>query len=587
MKKILALLLCLIMVLSVFAACQTGEEGEEDKGPTIPVYITTEIANFDPAYSNLDDAAMKILGLLYEGLFKIDTNGKVVKAQAKSVKVLDDPEDDYYAIEIKLNNTSWSDGTRVQAADYVYAWKRILESEFRGEAANMLFDIKNARAVNAGDVSIDDLGITDDAIDVLRIEFEGPTDYDKFYEYLASPMLVPLREIAVDKVVKDWASSASILVSNGPFVVRTFTPGEKLVIERNIYYYRDVEEDSVSKYVYPYRLAINFKKDAAENLADFEAGALTYMSEFPLDKRAEYADKVEIEDTMSILSCLFNTEVAPFDNANVRQALSVALDRNEIVKLLTFAKPAEGLIADGVYNTGYAKKNATSFRDAAGESLLSASADVNKAKELLKSAGVSSGSVTITLRDNEADVAVAEYIKGVWEDLGFQVTLDAKSFKKYQDEKEYDLVSDSYLEAYDAGDFEVILIDYQMLTTDAFPNLAMFAKAFACGVMNMDVADGDYELATHISGYYNEAYEAKIEEAFAVKDDREARAKLLHEAETILMTDMPIIPLVQLQSAVLVGEDLSGLKDCFWGLDLFATAKLNNREKYEETVAAS
>lgn len=583
MKKFIALMLCLLTVLTMFAACKKGDEEEEDKGPTIPVYITTEIANFDPAYSNLDDAAMKILGLIYEGLFKIDTNGKVVKAQAKSVKILDDIDDEYYAIEITLNNTSWSDGTRVQAADYVYAWKRILESEFRGEAANMLLGIKNARAVNTGDASIDDLGITDEAIDVLRIEFEGPTDYDKFYEYLASPMLVPLREIAVGKVEKDWASSSSILVSNGPFVVRTYTPGEKLVIERNIYYYRDVEEDSVSKYVYPYRLAINFKKDVAENLADFESGALTYISELPLDKRAQYKDQAEIVDTMSILSCLFNTTVAPFDNADVRNALSLAIDRNEIVKLLTFAKPAEGLIADGVYNTGYAKKNAASFRDA-GESLVAASADVTKAKELLKKAGVSSGDITITLRNNEADLAVAEYIKNVWTELGFTVTLDAKQFKKYQDAKEYDLVSDPYLEAYDTGAFQAILIDYQMLTTDAFPNLAMFAKAFACGKMNMDVADGDYELATHISGYYNEAYDAKIEEAFATTD-REARASLLHEAEKLLMTDMPIAPLVQLQNAVVVGEDLKGLKDCFWGLDLFHYAKLENRAKYEETAA--
>jgi len=585
MKKFVALMLCLLMVLTMFAACDRGNEGEEDKCPTIPVYISTEIANFDPAYSNLDEAATKILGLLYEGLFKIDANGKVVKAQAKSVKVLDKPKDDYYAIEIKLNNTSWSDGSRVQAADYIYAWKRILESEFRGEAANMLFCIKNARAVNNGDVSIDDLGVTDESLDVLRIEFEGPTDYDKFYEYLASPMLVPLREIVVGKVQKDWASSSSILVSNGAFVVRSFTPGETLVLERNIYYYRDVDEDSISKFVYPYRLSINFRKDAAKNLSDFEAGSLVYISELPLDKRAEYKDRAEITDTMSILSCLFNTNVAPFDNVDVRNALSLALDRNEIVNILTFAKPAEGLIADGVYNTGYAKKKAVSFRDA-GETLLSASANLDEAKALLKKAGVSKGDITITLRDNEADEAVAKYIKDVWESLGFKVTLSQKRYKEYMDEKEYDLVSDPYLEAYDAGDFQVILVDYQMLTTDAFPNLAMFAKAFASGKMNMDVADGDYELATHISGYYNEAYDAKIEEAFAATD-RETRAELLHEAEALLMADMPIIPLVQLQNAVLVGKDLKGLKDSFWGFDFFANATLNNREKYEESEASA
>ena len=51
------------------------------------------------------------------------------------------------------------------------------------------------------------------------------------------------------------------------------------------------------------------------------------------------------------------------------------------------------------------------------------------------------------------------------------------------------------------------------------------------------------------------------------------------------MTDMPIVPLVQLQNAVVIGEDLKGLKDSFWGLDLFHHAKLENRAKYEETAA--
>lgn len=151
---------------------------------------------------------------------------KVVKAQAKSVKVLDKPSDDYYAIEIKLNYTCWSDGTQVLAADYIYAWKRILEPGFRGEAANMLFDIKNARAVNSGDVSVDDLGVSDVATDVIRIEFEGKPITTSFMNILQVRCLSRFAEIAVDKVAADWSSSSSIVVCNGPFCVRTYTPGE-------------------------------------------------------------------------------------------------------------------------------------------------------------------------------------------------------------------------------------------------------------------------------------------------------------------------------------------------------------------------
>lgn len=101
MKKIIALLLCISAVLMASAGC-TKDLTNEDPGAIIPVYLSTEITNFDPAYSNLDKATTKVLGLIYEGLFSADSKGKPVKNRAKSVKVLDRPSDDYYAIEITL-----------------------------------------------------------------------------------------------------------------------------------------------------------------------------------------------------------------------------------------------------------------------------------------------------------------------------------------------------------------------------------------------------------------------------------------------------------------------------------------------------
>ena len=92
MKKIIALLLCISAVLMASAGC-TKDLTNEDPGAIIPVYLSTEITNFDPAYSNLDKATTKVLGLIYEGLYTLDAKGKPVKNQAKSVKVLDKPSD--------------------------------------------------------------------------------------------------------------------------------------------------------------------------------------------------------------------------------------------------------------------------------------------------------------------------------------------------------------------------------------------------------------------------------------------------------------------------------------------------------------
>ncbi len=581
MKKLLALLLCLVTVATVMAGCNPSTE----KGNNIPVYLSTEITNFDPAYANLDDASAQVLGLIYEGLFRINKDGKVEYAGAKSVKILDNESNNYYAIEITLKPSAWSDGIAVQAADYIYAWKRILEPEFRGEAASLLFDIKNARAVNSGDVSVDDLGVSDVATNVIKIEFERKINYEKFYETLASIALVPLRENAVAKVDNDWSSNPTVLVTNGPFMIRTFDRGEALVLERNATYLRNIEDDDLNEYVTPYRLTIDFSMDASEAYEAYKAGKIAYIGEIPLEKRGEASSEKGFKtiDALSVTSLLFNTNKAPFDKAEVRRALSIALDRQELVSRIVYATPAQGLIPNGVFNTAYSKK-ASTFREVGG-SLISETANVTEAKSLLSSAGVSSYDIMLSIRSgNEVDKAIAEYVKEVWEALGFKVEIETLRSRDYKNKEEYDLVEDRYLNKYDSGEFDVMLFDNNMFTTDAFANLAMYAKSFAGGAMNMDIGENeeDYQLASHISGYYNEAYDAKIEQAFA-ETDLEKRAAILHEAEQILMQDMPVIPLVQLKKAYIANGDLEGLTYSKLGYVMFTKADLDNAEKYEES----
>ena len=77
MKKILALLLCMTMLVCTFAGCGGSiKQNAEDKGAEIPVYIASEVFTLDPAYAYLDDASAKIMGLLYEGLFVMNEDGK-------------------------------------------------------------------------------------------------------------------------------------------------------------------------------------------------------------------------------------------------------------------------------------------------------------------------------------------------------------------------------------------------------------------------------------------------------------------------------------------------------------------------------
>jgi ABC-type oligopeptide transport system, periplasmic component len=586
MKKAISLILCVIMLAGALAGCTTLEP--EDKGAVINAYLTSQVYDFDPALGFNDDAAVKIFGLIYEGLTRINENGKVEKALAKDVKIVD--KDGKFKMQITLNATKWSDGRAVQANDIVFAWKRLLDPDFANDAAALLYDIKNARAVKTGDATIDDLGIA--AIDtyILEIEFEEKIDTDLFMETLASPALVPLRE---DIVVKNanWAKKSSTMATNGPFMVKSVEYGVRLILERSSYYYLDSEkEEALDKYVIPYRISINFtdgrdaQLDAMLNKSHTDSAFVFYMGDIPLSQREAQKENAEITDFLNAHTYYFNTTNALFAKPEVRRALSMAIDRNEIAKIVTYATPATGLITNGVFD-GTTK---TTFREVGGD-IISASADVAGAKSLLSSAGVTSGSFTIKIRDNgvnsnEVELAIANYVAGVWNSLGFSVTVE--TVKPRAIEGDSTIFDDRFQQMFAAGEFDVIGIDMQMLATDAFGNLASFATPFSGN--GVDMSDENYELIPHITGYSSEAYDALIESAYAEKD-RAARAVILHDAEKMLLDDMPVIPVIFYQDAYIYRNELSGIGSSYYGTRNFKKMKLKDYMNYkaaEETTTA-
>ena len=209
---------------------------------------------------------------------------------------------------------------------------------------------------------------------------------------------------------------------------------------------------------------------------------------------------------------------------------------------------------------------------------------MQKAKSLLSSAGVSGGSFTITVRSgDETGAAVAEYCKDAWENLGFSVSIRALGTYSYQ-ENYYDGVVEVFNECYKAGGkdftidlegktqytgvagevikgFDVIAADLYQNSTDAFSTLAPFSKYFSGGYIDLSVVQGDYEPVLPITGYDSAAYNAAIDAAFNTVDPA-VRAEKLHEAETILMTDLPVMPLITYQTSVM---KISNLKNISYG----------------------
>lgn len=565
-------------------------------------------------------------------------------------------EKSYYMYITIKEDAYWSDNVPVTADDVVYAWKRLLNPNNSFEAASLLFDIKNARAYNQADVSKDDIGLFADG-KLLTIQFEQEIDYKQFVLNLTSLALAPLREDIAAKNA-DWSKKPSVSAYSGAFkLVRTsfsvngavtyddinysvkmvdennkvmkdkngndmYTDATKVgtfkeqilnsfVLERNMYYYRNAEKgEKLDKSVTPYRILVDCALSAEDVKAGYDSGAILYVGDIPMSIRNDYKSQATVKDSLSTTTLYFNQNAnittsaldaegnviteQLFANEKVRQALSMAIDRDAIANALVFAKAATGLVPTGCIEASDVKNT---FRDNASIAFSFLSKDVTEAQKLLSEAGITPANYTFTVSvasyDDDLNY-VAEQVCNAWKELGFNVsvkkigTVANNDFHKDVNSIPSDLCDDLYDEAFRRGDFDVAVVDLVAPSVDAFSVLAPFAKSFSGQAMDMSDS-ANYELSPHVTGYNNDQYNDLIEKIFNQKTIS-SRSTDLHKAEEMLMNDMPVCPIVFNQSAYLLNDDTLNLnnKFLFWktSSDYYQTVsfrKMSIKDKaYEE-----
>ena len=594
MKKFLALLLCLLMILASFASC--GNKNPEDEGAQITMYISEPVYNFDPAEAYNNEAALKMVSLMFDNLFIINSDGKLEKSLAKSYKI--NKSENTMFIELRTD-TYWSDGNSVTANDVVFAWQRLLDPANSFEAASLLFDIKNAREAKEGLVTVDDVGISALNNTDIQITFaDKDVDYDAFLNKLASYALVPLREDVISRVAveNDWAKSPTIMVCSGPFRLRTVSYAKDdagIILERNSYYRRNFMTDAVDKSVTPFRLIVDYTKSGADILTAYENGEIFFLGDIPLDARSKYTieewkKNANVTNALSTHTYIFNQNAEIngeklFANTAVRKALSLAINREEIANTIVFAEAANGIVPNGVYNANNKKQT---FRDASTASIASGS-DIATAKDMLSKASITpskySFSISVPAYD-EVHVKIAEMVAGYWKELGFKVSVEKVALKDNADkalttgEKIGGVKDDIFAENLASGNFEVAAIDFVAPSVDAFSCLAPYALGYA-GTATGSHNSPEFIVKPHISGYNSEAYNAKIEAAYDEADPAK-RATLLHEAEAILLEDMPVIPVVSNLNVSMQSKELSGIKTSYYQTYIITKTSLKNYQKY-------
>ena len=690
-KRIIALLLCLVMCMTAFMACASEDkkDKDEDKGAYVTMYLTDEIYNFDPVYAYTNEEAESIVSLMFIRLFSLSSNGKLQYELVKEYEFTEDEKNKEYYLTLTFRDTWWSDKTKVTADDAVYAWKRILDPENSFSCASLLFDIKNARAVKAGNCSIDDLGVVALNDTTLQISFEKPIDYKAFLLNLTSLALVPLREDYVTKT-DDWAKKPGTMVTSGAFKISKtmFEENDKvkysdihgtdetgmpytserrlnqatysmLVLERNACYMRNPEEDDIAwdKSVKPYRIIIDCTKTDEQIWAALQGGTTTsfdedgdpvltkndtitvngdifYIGSIPVFLRTNEAvmKQADVTDALSTQVLYLNEnaliknkttgeEVALFANANVRKALSLTLNRQVVADALVLAEAATALVPNGIFEKG----TSGSFRKTGGN-LISTDADTATAQSLLSAAGVKPSDYAFSIVVNPNDEALmimAQAAVDAWNALGFEVKLNKRGtilnndFYKPVGSIPTDICDELYLDNLRYGEYEVYALDYCAYTAEAYSMLAPLAADFS------GMVDAEFNMTPHSTGYSNDEYNAIFEAifylpyynqitaadytSFVIYDSAEAfqavldgvaatyekygvdpakvadaKATLLHEAEEILMEDMPVIPVVFNKNATIGTSDLKNVdSDLYVSYD-FTKAKFKNYKDYVE-----
>lgn len=613
MKRVISLSLCLIVLLSALVGC--AKKDPDDKGAYVTMYLTDPVYNFDPARAYENEAVLKIVSLMFEPLFTLDDNGKIKKALAKSYKI--DKEEN--SMIIMLNETAWSDGTLVSANDAVYAWKRLLDPSASFEAASLLYDIKGAREAKEGEVSIDDVQVSAWNQSEIQIYFNEGVDYDRFLLNLTSYALAPLRENIVNQTLNeyDWAKSPATFYASGAFKLRSLSYDKEdagLVLERNSYYFRDKEKDAQDKYVRPYQIIVDYTKNAADLMAAYQAGKIFYVGDIPMSVRGSWVTEDNTTDALSTHTYVLNQNAVAqyykpsafqqlslsttqvdlsleegvdgdkiFEIPEVREALSLAIDREAIANAVVLARAATALVPYGIFETDSKKEL---FREV-GEDILAPTASLNEAKSLLSSAGIDPTKYMFAISVADYDTVhkeIAKKVAAAWNELGFHVAV--KSIKNIENPKEHidkttqepilGIMDDTFAETYAQNLYEVAAIDLVAYSADAASVLARFAKHFTGSAA---ATRSDFIIPTHRTGYDSEDYNEKMEEVFAATD-AEARAALLHEAESILMEDLPVIPIVFNQNATLVSEELSKYDFTYYGTPVIKKMKLKDYQLY-------
>ena len=422
-------------------------------------------------------------------------------------------------------NAKWSNGDSHTAHDYVWSWWRALQTTLGNQYAYMLFPIKNAKRYYDGETSdFSDVGVK--AIDnqTLQVTLTNPTPY--FLQLLDHYSLFPVHQATIEKFGRAdergtrWSYEGN-LVGNGPYKLEEWKINRHITVTKNPYYW-DEANVSINSIVFkPVDNAVTEERM-------FRAGALHVTSSIPADKIAIYQEKfapeLKITPYLGTYFYRLNINTPQLQDKRVRRALGMAIDRKQLVDNITKGGqiPAYTMTPPGTM--GYFPESTLNF-------------DPEAAKRLLAEAGYPNGEgfppIEILYNTNEGHRKIAVALQEMWKNyLNIDIKLLNQEWKVY-------LATES------AGDYQISRGGWIGDYVD--PN--NFLDMFLCNGGN------------NRTGWCNEEYDRLILEVAPSQSSHEQRLKIFQQAETMLLEDMPIIPVYTYTSIKLLHPSVRNFDD--------------------------
>jgi oligopeptide transport system substrate-binding protein len=509
---------------------QQEPDQEKEKQQSVRINISSDPRSLDPARAG-DLQSMTLVKMLFDGLTYVTKENRVEMALAENVIISEDQK----TYTFTLRDAQWSNGDAILASDFIYAWRRVVDPNFPAENAFYLHCIKNAKAIKSGELPVDELGVKVINEKTLQIDLESPTPY--FLELLSYPVFCPINE-NIDKMTPNWVSEVGMFVGNGPFTLSEWIHRDSLTLQKNPTYWdkEAVHLDEISMYMVTEETELSMFENKE---IDWAGSPLSIL---PLDALGKLEGE-KVLNKKPILGTYFlrvNTENGIFRSQKIRQALSLCLNREELVEYALFGSqvPATGYVPEvfGLHEQSYFK----------GDHSHEAMKSFEKGLEELNMTKAEVPELEILLTNNERNLRIAQLLQERWQRvLGLKVRLNGMEAK-------------SYFEKLYHGEFQLAAGSWLADYNDPISFLEIFKSK---------------EARANQTRWENETYSQLIE-ASNIEADARIRKKMLAECEQILIKDMPIIPLFHYNLLFVKSQNLSDVFISNLGVVDFRWAKM-------------